>query len=126
MLDIGFGYLLFRRGYRFAFSNLSTELFTKIVYNSFIMQFDLTATTTLLIGLASLITTAALGVRWLTRHYFEEIKKELKPNSGSSLKDQVNRLEAEMKEAQEQRKETNKKIDHMYEVLLDYIASSRK
>lgn len=98
----------------------------KMVYNSFIMQFDLTAVTSLLIGLASLITTAALGVRWLTRHYFEEIKKELKPNSGSSLKDQVNRLEKEMKEAQEQRKETNQKIDHMYEVLLDFIASYKK
>lgn len=90
------------------------------------MQFDPTAFTSLLIGLASLITTAALGVRWLTRHYFDEIKKELKPNHGSSLKDQVNRLEAEMKEAQEQRKETNKKIDHMYEVLLDYISSSKR
>ena len=90
------------------------------------MQFDPTAFTSLLIGLASLITTAALGVRWLTRHYFDEIKKELKPNHGSSLKDQVNRLEAEMKEAQEQRKETNKKIDHMYEILLDYISSSKK
>lgn len=97
-----------------------------MVYNSLIMQFDLTAVTSLLIGLASLITTAALGVRWLTRHYFEEIKKELKPNSGSSLKDQVNRLEKEMKEAQEQRKETNQKIDHMYEVLLDFIASYKK
>lgn len=90
------------------------------------MQFDLTAVTSLLIGLASLITTAALGVRWLTRHYFDEIKKELKPNSGSSLKDQVNRLEAEMKDAQEQRKETNRKIDHMYELLINYIASNQK
>lgn len=90
------------------------------------MQFDLTALTSLLVGLASLITTAALGVRWLTRHYFDEIKKELKPNSGSSLKDQVNRLEKEMQEAQEQRKETNKKIDHMYDLLIEYLASTRK
>lgn len=90
------------------------------------MQFDPTAFTSLLIGLASLITTAALGVRWLTRHYFDEIKKELKPNHGSSLKDQVNRLEAEMKEAQEQRKETNKKIDHMYDLLIEYLASNKK
>jgi hypothetical protein len=90
------------------------------------MQLDLTAATALLIGLASLVTTAALGVRWLTRHYFDEIKKELKPNSGSSLKDQVNRLEVEMKEAQGQRKETNQKIDHMYEVLLDFIANYKK
>jgi hypothetical protein len=31
-----------------------------------------------------------------------------------------------MKEAQGQRKETNQKIDHMYEVLLDFIANYRK
>jgi hypothetical protein len=98
----------------------------KRFYNSIIMQFDPTAFTSLLIGLASLITTAALGVRWLTRHYFDEIKKELKPNHGSSIKDQVNRLEKDMQEAQEQRKETNKKIDHIYEILIDYIASNRK
>ena len=90
------------------------------------MQLDPTAFVSLLIGLASLITTAALGVRWLTRHYFEEIKKELKPNHGSSLKDQVNRLERDMQEAQEQRKETNRKIDHIYEILIDYIASNKK
>ena len=90
------------------------------------MQIDLTALTSLIVGLASIISTAALGVRWLTRHYFDEIKKELKPNGGSSLKDQVNRLEKEMKEAQDFRIETNKKIDHMYEVLLDYISKSNR
>lgn len=90
------------------------------------MQIDLTALTSLIVGIASFISTAALGVRWLTRHYFDEIKKELKPNGGSSLKDQVNRLEREMKEAQEFRVETNKKIDHMYEVLLDYVSKSNK
>lgn len=98
----------------------------KRIYNSIIMQFDPAAFISLLIGLASLITTAGLGVRWLTRHYFDEIKKELKPNSGSSLKDQVSRLEKEMQEAQEQRKETNRKIDHIYEILIDYIASNKK
>ncbi len=79
---------------------------------------------TIIISASTIITTLALGVRWLTRHYFDEIKAELKPNSGSSLKDQVSRLEKEMKDAHDQRKETNKKIDHIYEVLLDYIASN--
>ena len=79
-----------------------------------------------IVGISAIISSAALGVRWLVRHYFDEIKKELKPNSGSSLKDQVTRLEKEMLEAQSQRKETNKKIDHMYEILLDYISRSSK
>lgn len=81
---------------------------------------------TIIISASTIVTTLALGVRWLTRHYFDEIKAELKPNSGSSLKDQVSRLEKEMKDAHDQRKETNQKIDHIYEVLLDYIASNSK
>lgn len=41
---------------------------------------------------------AAVGVigRWIVKKYVEEILSELKPNSGSSLKDQVTRLEAKM------------------------------
>lgn len=108
-----------------SYFELSTKLCTKVVYNSFIMQFDVVSLTTLIVGVGTIISTSALGVRWLVRHYFEEIKKELKPNSGSSLKDQVNRLELEMKQAQEQRNETNKKIDHMYDVLINYIASNK-
>ena len=45
------------------------------------------------ISISTVITTAALGVKWLVKHYFDEIKKEIKPNSGSSMKDQVTRLE---------------------------------
>lgn len=86
------------------------------------MTFDVTAIVGLIIGIGTIITTSAMGVRWLVKHYFDE----LKPNSGSSLKDQVGRLEAEMREAQRQREATNKKIDHIYEVLIDYIASNNK
>jgi hypothetical protein len=79
-----------------------------------------------IVGISAIISSSALGVRWLVKHYFDEIKHELKPNGGSSLKDQVNRLEKDMKEADQVRKEMNKKIDHMYEVLLDYISKSSK
>jgi len=47
------------------------------------------------------ITVSFVGlVRWLVKHYLSE----LRPNGGSSLKDQVNRLE--------------KKVDTLYEVLI--------
>lgn len=80
----------------------------------------------IIVGISTIITSAGLGIRWLVKHYFDEIKHELKPNSGSSLKDQVTRLEEKVSEAEEQRKITNSKIDHMYEVLLDYITRSSK
>lgn len=92
---------------------------------------DLAAWVGTIVGVSAIISSAGMGVRWLVKHYFEEIKHELKPNGGSSIKDQVNRLEkdiADLKkresEADTLRKETNKKIDHMYDVLLEYISRS--
>jgi hypothetical protein len=43
----------------------------------------------LALAISTLIGSFALMVRWLVKHYLEE----LKPNGGSSVKDQVNRLE---------------------------------
>ena len=81
----------------------------------------------------SILTAVGMGVRWVIRHYLKDVLHELKPNSGSSLKDQVTRLEKNfhaLEKTQEEadflRKETNKKIDHMYEVLLDYISRTNK
>ena len=44
----------------------------------------------LAVAISTLSGSFALMVRWLVKHYLEE----LKPNGGSSVKDQVNRLEA--------------------------------
>ena len=44
----------------------------------------------LAVAISTLIGSFAIMVRWLVKHYLEE----LKPNGGSSVKDQVNRLEA--------------------------------
>jgi hypothetical protein len=74
----------------------------------------------------SILTVIGVAVRWVIRHYLKDVVHELKPNGGSSLKDQVNRLEARVQEADIKRKEMSNKIDHMYEVLLDYISRSSK
>lgn len=81
----------------------------------------------------SILTVIGVAVRWVIRHYLKDVLHELKPNGGSSLKDQVNRLEKNLhslenkqSEADKLRKEMNLKIDHMYEVLLDYISRSSK
>jgi hypothetical protein len=63
------------------------------------------------VSIVSILTSIALGVRWLVKHYFDEIKSELKPNGGSSLKDQVNRLEA-------QHNKLESKVDKIYEILI--------
>jgi hypothetical protein len=41
------------------------------------------------VGASTLITTGFMGLRWVIRQYLAE----LKPNSGTSMKDQLTRLE---------------------------------
>jgi len=55
----------------------------------------------------SVLGIVAGMIRWLVKHYLEE----LKPNGGSSLKDQVNRLE----KAHEQ---LDEKVDRIMEILI--------
>jgi hypothetical protein len=46
----------------------------------------------LIVSFIALITAFAGAVRWLVKHYLYE----LKPNSGSSMRDSINRLEAQV------------------------------
>jgi hypothetical protein len=46
----------------------------------------------LIVSIIAIVSAFAGSVRWLVKHYLAE----LKPNSGSSLRDAVNRLEAQM------------------------------
>ena len=48
----------------------------------------------LAVSLCTLVAAFATSVRWLVKHYLYE----LKPNSGASLKDSVNRLERQVEE----------------------------
>ena len=44
----------------------------------------------LAVAVVTIVASFVGSIRWLVSHYLEE----LKPNGGSSVKDQVNRLEA--------------------------------
>ena len=87
----------------------------------------------IVISVGTIISITALGIRWLVKHYFDEIKKELKPNSGSSMKDQVTRLEGRMDKTDTLRKETylkveklERKVDDLYDKLIEYLSKSNK
>jgi hypothetical protein len=66
----------------------------------------------LILTTLSILAIIGGSIRWLVKHYLNE----LKPNSGSSLKDSVNRLE-------EDHKRLTDKVDHLYEILIDFIAN---
>ena len=42
------------------------------------------------VGVCAILTSLLVGLRWVIKSYLQE----LKPNGGSSMKDQLNRLEA--------------------------------
>ncbi len=46
------------------------------------------------ISICTLVGTFALMIKWMVKHYLNE----LRPNGGSSVKDQVNRLEIRVDE----------------------------
>jgi hypothetical protein len=48
----------------------------------------------LIVAIIAIVTAFAGAVRWLVKHYLNE----LKPNGGGSIKDQVNRLERRVDE----------------------------
>jgi hypothetical protein len=75
-------------------------------------------------------------IRWLVKHYFDAIKAEFKPNGGSSLKDQVNRLESEHKSIAAQiekmeahnevsHKELSAKVDKIYSTIINILKDNK-
>lgn len=63
---------------------------------------------TLAVAVSTLVGSFAYGVKWLVQHYLAE----LKPNSGSSMRDQVTRLE--------------ERVDEIYAILITGNAPKRK
>jgi hypothetical protein len=82
----------------------------------------------LILSVLTIVGIMAGGIKFLVKHYLSE----LKPNSGSSMKDQISRLEQRINEAdvsRKQMKEDHKvmkeKLDRMYDILLEYISKSK-
>ncbi len=64
----------------------------------------------LILTIFSIFAVVGVGVRWVIKKYVEDIIYEMKPNNGSSMKDQITRLE----------KKTEKIFDLMIEHLKDH------
>ena len=82
----------------------------------------------LILSILSIFAIFAGGIKWMVKHYLSE----LKVNGGSSVKDQINRLEVRINEAdatrsrmKEDHKVMKEKLDHMYDILIEYIAKSK-
>lgn len=79
-----------------------------------------------ILTILSIAAIVGVGVRWIIKTYVNQIIDELKPNSGSSMKDQITRLEMRANEADHLRRQTNEKLDKVYFLLIDHIAEMNK
>jgi hypothetical protein len=80
----------------------------------------------LIVAILTIVSSIAFAIKWLVRHYLSE----LKPNSGSSMKDQISRLETAVDDqrvdSERSRDRQEKKLDEMYKMLLDHITNTKK
>jgi hypothetical protein len=56
----------------------------------------------------------------------KEIKAETKTNGGSSMRDEIKSIKKEQEEAKEKRKTQSEKIDHLYDLFVEYVARNSK
>lgn len=86
----------------------------------------------LVVSISTILSSLVVGVRWLVRHYFDDIKHELKPNSGLSMKDQVNRMEKDILDLKSQNSQgelyhekLDEKIDHLTKLFIEYVSRQK-
>jgi len=73
------------------------------------------------------------GIRWYIKIQIEPIKEavndirsETKTNGGSSMRDEIKFIKKDNEQAKQVREEQKQKLDHMYDILIEYIAKSGK
>jgi len=115
----------------FGLNRIPPKFEIKIMYNSVIM----TATdwAQFILALFSIGAIIIGAIRWYIKvqvkpiiDAVEDIRAETKTNGGTSMRDEIKSIKLEQENAREKRKATSDKLDHMYDVLLEYVSKSSK
>ena len=100
------------------------------MYNSVIM----TATdwAQFILALLSIGAIIVSAIRWYIKvqikpiaEAVDDIRAETKTNGGTSMRDEIKQIKLEQEDAKVLRKATSDKLDHMYDVLLDFVSRSK-
>ena len=114
----------------FGLTRIPPKFEIKIMYNSVIM----TATdwAQFILALLSIGAIIIGAIRWYIKiqvkpivDAVEDIRAETKTNGGTSMRDEIKSIKLEQENAREKRKATSDKLDHMYDVLLDFVSRSK-
>ena len=93
----------------------------------------------LILTTLSIIAIIASAVKWYIQTHLKpmdikidelcesiaDIRSETKSNGGSSMRDEIKMIKTHQEEADYLRRQMDKKLDNMYNILIDYIASKK-
>jgi hypothetical protein len=101
------------------------------MYNSSIMT--TTDWAQFILALLSIGAIIVSSIRWYIKiqikpiaEAVEDIRAETKTNGGTSMRDEIKAIKIEQEDAKVLRKATSDKLDHMYDILLEYVSKNSK
>ena len=101
------------------------------MYNRFIMT--TTDWAQFILALLSIGAIIVSSIRWYIKiqikpiaEAVEDIRAETKTNGGTSMRDEIKAIKIEQEDAKVLRKATSDKLDHMYDLFVDYVSKNSK
>jgi hypothetical protein len=86
-----------------------------------------------ILALLSIGAIVVSSIRWYIKvqvkpiaEAVEDIRKETKTNGGTSMRDEIKFIKLEQERSAKTRLAYNDKLDHMYDILIDYISKNSK
>jgi hypothetical protein len=86
-----------------------------------------------ILALLSIGAIIVSSIRWYIKvqvrpiaEAVEDIRKETKTNGGYSMRDEIKYIKKENEEAKQLRKATSDKLDHMYDLFVEYVSKNSK
>ena len=85
------------------------------------------------LALLSIGAIIVSSIRWYIKiqikpiaEAIEDIRAETKTNGGTSMRDEIKFIKLEQERSAKTRAAYNDKLDHMYEILIEYISKNSK
>jgi hypothetical protein len=86
-----------------------------------------------ILALLSIGAIIVSSIRWYIKiqikpiaEAVEDIRAETKTNGGTSMRDEIKAIKIEQEDAKVLRKATSDKLDHMYDLFVDYVSKNSK
>lgn len=86
-----------------------------------------------ILALLSIGAIIVSSIRWYIKiqikpiaEAIEDIRAETKTNGGTSMRDEIKFIKLEQERSAKTRAAYNDKLDHMYEILIEYISKNSK